>query len=121
MPLLQVSSGQTISHLLSPLQSITLLGCSLSASPRVPAAVLDFGTVLGCSSAAKSRSTLCSPADSSTPGFPALHSLPESAPSHIHRVGDAPLLPSVILCIRVFSNESRFTSGRQSIEFQLQH
>ena len=33
--------------------------------------------------------TLCNPIDCSTPGFPVYHQLPEFAPAHIHRVGDA--------------------------------
>ena len=54
--------------------------------------------------------------DSSTPGFPVLHHLPELAQIHVHWVGDAIqlscplssllLLPSVFPSIRVFSNES---------------
>ena len=63
-----------------------------------------------------SRVSLCDPMDSSTPGFPALHYLPEVAQTHIHWVGDAIqpshpllyllLLPSIFPSIRVFSNES---------------
>ena len=33
---------------------------------------------------AKSHPTLCSPADCSTPGFPVLHQLLESAQTHVH-------------------------------------
>ena len=50
------------------------------------------------------------------PGFPVLHHLPEFAQTYVHRVGDAIqpfhplssllLLLSIILSIRVFSNES---------------
>ena len=60
--------------------------------------------------------TLCNPMDCGTPGFPALHQLPELTQTHVHRVGDAiqfshPLSslllpPSVFPSIRVFSNES---------------
>ena len=32
---------------------------------------------------------LCDPKNSSTPGFPVLHQLPESTQTHVHRVGDA--------------------------------
>ena len=52
----------------------------------------------------------------STPGFPVHHQLPELAQTHVHWVGDAiqpsyPVLPpsplpSILSCIRVFSNES---------------
>ena len=42
--------------------------------------------------------TLCNPMDSSMPGFPVLHCLPELAQTHVHWVDDAiqpshPLLP----------------------------
>ena len=69
-----------------------------------------------CCSVAKSCLTLWHPMDCSTPGFPALHYLPEPAQTHVHRVGDAiqpfrPLsfpspLPSIFPSIRVFSNGS---------------
>ena len=49
-------------------------------------------------SVAKSSPTLYDPMDCSTPGFPALHCLPEFAQTHVHWVSDAiqpsrPLLP----------------------------
>ena len=54
--------------------------------------------------------------DCSTPGFPVHHQLPDFTQTHVHWVGDASnhlilchpllLLPSIILSIRVFSNES---------------
>ena len=61
--------------------------------------------------------TLCDPMDSSMPGFPILHQLPELAQIHIHWISDAIqpfhapvvpflLLPLIFLNIRVFSNES---------------
>ena len=63
-----------------------------------------------------SRVRLCDPMDSSTPGLPVHHQLPELAQSRVHRVGDAiqpshpccPLLflPSIFPSIRIFSNES---------------
>ena len=69
-----------------------------------------------CCSVAQSCLTLCSPMDCSTPGFPALHQLPEFAQALVHRVGDAIqpshplspllLLPSIFPSIRVFSKES---------------
>ena len=62
---------------------------------------------------------LCNPVDCSTPGFPVLHHLLESAQTHVHRVGDAvlpshPLLypspPAFNLSQHLgFSNESRFS------------
>jgi len=58
-------------------------------------------------------------------GFPVRHQLPEFAQTYVHRVGDAiqpshrlpfPSLPAYNLpSIRVFSKESVFTSGGQSI------
>jgi len=50
-------------------------------------------------SVAKLCLTLCDPMDCSTPGFPALHYLPEFAQTHVHWVSDAiqpshPVLPS---------------------------
>ena len=69
-----------------------------------------------CCSVAQSCLTLCNLMDCSTPGFPVLHHLPEFAQTHVQRVGDAsnhlilcrPLLPwpSILPCIRVYSNES---------------
>ena len=54
--------------------------------------------------------------DCTTPGFPVLHSLPEFAQNHAHRVGDATqpshplspplLLPSIFPSIKVFASES---------------
>ena len=40
-------------------------------------------------SAAQSCLTLCNSMDSSTPGLPIHHQLPELAHTHVHRVGDA--------------------------------
>ena len=48
----------------------------------------DF-PLLCCCSVVKSCLTLCDPIDCSTPSFPVLHCLPESAQIHVHRVGDA--------------------------------
>ena len=50
-------------------------------------------TICGCCSVSKSHSALCYPMNYSTSGFPVLHSLPEFAQTHVHRVGDA-ILPS---------------------------
>ena len=41
-----------------------------------------------CCSVAQSCPTLWNPMDNSTPGFPVLHYLPESAETHMHWVGD---------------------------------
>ena len=42
-----------------------------------------------CSLVTQSCPTLCNPMGWSTPGFPALHQLPELAPTHVHWVSDA--------------------------------
>ena len=68
------------------------------------------------SSVAQSCPTLCDPMNSSTPGLPGHHRLPEFTETHVHRVGDA-IQPSYHLSftsppafncpqLRVFSNES---------------
>ena len=79
---------------------------------------IDFldSCVCRCCSVAKSRPTLCSPTDCSTPGFPVLHSLPECAqfmsielvmPSnHLILCSPLLLLPSIFPSIRVFHNAS---------------
>ena len=76
-----------------------------------------------CCSVAKLYPSLCDPMDCSTPGFSALHYLPELTQTHVHRVSDA--INHVILCrpllllrsifpsIRVFSNESVLCTGGQ--------
>ena len=63
----------------------------------------------------QSRPTLCDPMDSSMPGFPVHHQLPELAQTQVYQVSDAIqpshpllaslLLPSIFPSIRVFSNE----------------
>ena len=69
------------------------------------------------SSVAQSCLTLCDPVNSSTPGLPVYHQLPEFTQNHAHWISDAiqpshPLLspfllpPSIFPSIRVFSNES---------------
>ena len=40
-------------------------------------------------SVTQSSKTLCDPMDSSIPGCPVHHQLPEFAQAHVHRVGDA--------------------------------
>ena len=79
---------------------------------------------LCCCSVTKSCPTLCDPMDCSTPGFPALHYLPEFAQTHVHWVSDA-IQISVIpfsSCLRFFpASESfivsqLFASGGQSIQ-----
>ena len=73
------------------------------------------------SSVTQSCPTLCDPMNSSTPGLPLHHQLPEFTQTHVHQVSDAiqpshplsspsppaPIPPS----IRVFSNESTLRSS----------
>ena len=83
------------------------------------------GAFFTTSSVAQSCPTLCDPNNHSTSGLPVHHQLPEFTHSHVHRVGDAIhhlilchpllLLPSILLSIRVFANESAHTWGGQRI------
>ena len=69
-----------------------------------------------CCSVAQSCPSLYDPKDSSMPGFPVHHHLPELAQTHVRRVGDAIqpshsllplfLMPSIFSSIKVFFNES---------------
>ena len=79
-----------------------------------------------CCSGAQSCPTLCDPMNCSTPGFPALHHLPEFAQTHVHHVGDAiqsshPLFTPFSFCLQSFlASESfpmsqLFAPGGQSI------
>ena len=71
-----------------------------------------------CCSVTQSCLTLCETVDCSTPGFPVLHHLLELAQTHVLWVNDAIqpiLLPLIFPSMRVFSNQSDFTSGGQSI------
>ena len=70
----------------------------------------------GCCSVSQSCLILCNPMDSSTPGFPVLHYLPEFAQAHVNWVNHGlqpsyslsppSLLPSIFPSIRIFTNES---------------
>ena len=75
-----------------------------------------FNTSQTFSSVLQSCLTLCDPMDSSMPGFPVYHLLPELAQTYVHRVSMSSnhlnlcrpllLLPSIFPSIGVFSNES---------------
>ena len=78
-----------------------------------------------CCSVTKSCLTLYDPMDCSLPGFPVFYYIPEFAPSHIHRVGDAiqpshPLSPPFSSCLQSFPASDSlpvsrlFASGGQS-------
>ena len=109
--------GSTISHLLSLLQPVTLLACSLDARPCMPAVALYYCTFQGTVqfSSVQSCLTFCDPMDYSMPGFPVLHSQGflkltsiELVKLSIHFILCCPLLllPSIFPSIRVFSNKS---------------
>ena len=107
------------------LEASLLIGCGRHCSQQelcAPVAlVFLFVCVLFCFAASFCSVTqwcltLCDPMNCSTPGFPALHYLPELAQTHVHWVSDtiqpshplSPhllLLPSVFPSIRVISNE----------------
>ena len=84
------------------------------------------------SSVVQSCPTLCDPMDSSTPGFPVHHHLPESTQTHVHWVGDAikpshPLSSPSPPAFNLSQNQGPFnwvSSSHQVanvLEFQLQH
>ena len=105
--------------------SLTAYGLFLFAGTRGYSLVgcMDFS--LQFSSVTQSCPTLCDPVDCSMPGFSVHPQLPELAQTHVHWVGDTIqpshlchpllLLSSIFPTIRVFSNESVFASGGQSI------
>ena len=84
------------------------------------------------SSVAQSCPTLCKPMDSSTPGLPVHHQLPEFTQTHVHWVGDAiqpshPLLSPSPPTFHLSQHQGLFKwvgSSHQVakvLEFQLQH
>ena len=85
------------------------------------------------SSVAKLCPALCNPMGFTMPGFPVYHQLPELAPTHVHRVGDA-IQPSHPLssipfssCLQSFPASGAFQwvsslhQVAKVLEFQLQH
>ena len=84
-----------------------------------------FVNSYNCCSVAQSCPTLCDPMDYITPGFPALHYLPEFAQTHVHWAGDAiqpshPLLPLSPPALNLSQHQSfpiswLFASSSQSI------
>ena len=73
----------------------------------------EISVCTSCCSITKSCPSLCDPIGCSTPGFPVLHYLLESAHTHVHWVDGhlilcrlLLLLPSIFPSSRVFSNES---------------
>ena len=60
----------------------------LKEAPPSGGDLKDYTTVVSDSSVAQSCPTLCDPMDSSRPGFPVQHQLPELSQTHVHWVGD---------------------------------
>ena len=96
-----------------------------SGMPCLIIAIYQFSSV------AQSYPTLCDPMDSSTPGFPVHHQLPELVQTHVHQLGDAiqpshPLL-SPFPALNLSQHQGLFKwviSSHQVakiLEFQLQH
>ena len=92
----------------------------------------EMNTSVQFSSVAQSCPTLCDPMNSSTPGLPVHHQLPEFTQTHVHRDGDAiqpshPLLspsppasnPSQHQGLFQWVNSSNEMA--KGLEFQLQH
>ena len=80
-----------------------------------------------CCSVTDACLTLCDPIDSSIPGFPVLHHLPEFAQTHVHWVCDAvqpsyPLLPPSLSALNLSQHQglSQWISSSHQ-ELQLQH
>ena len=89
-------------------------------------------STLKFSSVTKSRPTVCSPVDYSTPGFPVILCLPEFAQTHVHWVDNAiqpsyPLSSSPFSCPQCFPASAVFQwvsfshQIAKALEFQLQH
>ena len=83
-----------------------------------------------CCSVAKLYPTLCSPMDSSTPGLPVPHHLPEFAQVHVHWIDDAiqpsqPLSPSSAFNVSqhqgLFQWVGCLHQVAKVLEFQLQY
>ena len=86
--------------------------------------------IMWFSSVTQSCPILCDPMDSSTPGFPVHHQLPESTQTHVHWVGDAiqpshPLLSPSLPAFSLAQHQGLFKSVDSShqvakvLEFQL--
>ena len=84
------------------------------------------------SSVAQSCLTLCKPMNSSTPGLPVHHQLPESTQTHVHWISDAiqtshplaspsPLAPNPSQHQGLFQWVSSSHQVAKVLEFQLQH
>ena len=101
-------------------------------SPALQADALPTETCVQFSSVAQLYPTLWDPMNSSTPGLPVLHQLPESTQTHVHQVSDAiqpshPLLSPSPPALNLSQHQGLFrwvSSSHQVakvLEFQLQH
>ena len=108
---IQSLNGELSSPVLTTIEPLDTLGC--------------WALTCCCCSVAQLCPTFCDLMDSSTPGFPILHHLPELGQSHVHWVSDTiqpsdPIVP-FSLCLQSFPvsgsfrRSRRFTSGGQSI------
>ena len=91
-----------------------------------------FSTSVQFSSVAQSCLTLCDPINSSTPGLPVHHQLPEFTQTHAHRVGDAiqsshplsspsPPAPNPSQHLGLFQRVNSSHEVAKVFEFQFQH
>ena len=108
------------------------LQCLLELTPKKDVIfVIQFSSV-HFSSVAQSCPTLCDPMNSSTPGLPVHHQLPEFTQTHIHQVSDAiqpshPLSSPYSPALNPSQHQSLFQRVNSShevaevLEFQLQH
>ena len=88
--------------------------------------------IIGFSSVAQSCPTLCDPMNSSMPGLPVHHQLPEFTQTHVHQVSDAiqpshPLSSPSPPALNLYHHQGIFKWVSSShevakvLEFQLQH
>ena len=107
------------------------MGC-LTPCPKSDFRVSPLDSPSSFSSVSQSCPILCNPMDSSTPGFPVHHKLPEFTQTHVHGVGDAiqPSHPLLSLSPPAFSPSQhqglfKWVGSSHQVakvqEFQLQH
>ena len=129
--------GKSLNDLLDPsphaLKPLSLHSFSHDSHPCLSYFIfINLFPNSSCCSVAKLCPTFCSPMDWSTPGFPVLHSLPEFAQTHVHRVDDAiqpshplssPSPPALNLSQQqgLFQWVSSSHQVAKALEFQLQH
>ena len=106
--------------------------CSFSIYIFSPQSLVSCSSSVQLSSVTQSCLTLWDPMNSSTPGLPVHHQLPEFTQTHVHRVGDA-MQPSHPLLSpsppdlnpsqpqRLFQRVNSSHEVAKVLEFQLQH